>query len=96
MMPKLNLFNHEWRPDSRVQRGDGDGSVAFVDRTSPGRLDRWAIFSVPPLISSTLGVRRVPVPGGVIVVAVRWYLRYGLSYRGVEELLAERGSRWIT
>jgi transposase-like protein len=27
----------------------------------------------------------------VIVVAVRWYLRYGLSYRDVEELLAERG-----
>jgi transposase-like protein len=37
------------------------------------------------------------------VVAVRWYLRYGLSYRDVEELLAERGSdvdhvtvyRWV-
>jgi transposase-like protein len=27
----------------------------------------------------------------VIVVAVRWYLRYDLSYRDVEELLAERG-----
>jgi transposase, IS6 family len=27
----------------------------------------------------------------VILVAVRWYLRYGLSYRDVEELLAERG-----
>jgi transposase-like protein len=27
----------------------------------------------------------------VIVVAVRWYLRYGLSYRDVEELLVERG-----
>jgi transposase-like protein len=27
----------------------------------------------------------------VIVVAVRWYLRYGLSYRDVEELLAECG-----
>jgi IS6 family transposase len=27
----------------------------------------------------------------VIVVAVRWYLRFGLSYRDVEELLAERG-----
>ena len=27
----------------------------------------------------------------VIMVAVRWYLRYGLSYRDVEELLAERG-----
>jgi len=25
------------------------------------------------------------------VVAVRWYLRYGLSYRDVEELLVERG-----
>jgi transposase, IS6 family len=38
-----------------------------------------------------------------IAVAVRWYLRYGLSYRDVEELLAERGvtvdhvtvSRWV-
>jgi transposase, IS6 family len=27
----------------------------------------------------------------VITAAVRWYLRYGLSYRDVEELLAERG-----
>jgi transposase-like protein len=27
----------------------------------------------------------------VIAVAVRWYLRYGLSYRDVEELVAERG-----
>jgi transposase-like protein len=30
-------------------------------------------------------------PQEVISVAVRWYLRYGLSYRDVEELLAERG-----
>jgi transposase-like protein len=29
-------------------------------------------------------------PREVIAVAVRWYLRYGLSYRDVEELLAER------
>jgi transposase, IS6 family len=42
-------------------------------------------------------------PPEVITVAVRWYLRYGLSYRDVEELLAERGievdhvsvSRWV-
>jgi transposase-like protein len=27
----------------------------------------------------------------VITVSVRWYLRYGLSYRDVEELMAERG-----
>jgi transposase-like protein len=30
-------------------------------------------------------------PPDVIVLAVRWYLRYGLSYRDVEEMLAERG-----
>lgn len=30
-------------------------------------------------------------PREVIAVAVGWYLRYGLSYRDVEELLAERG-----
>src|SRR4030095_15114730 len=30
-------------------------------------------------------------PSAVIVLAVRRYLRFGLSYRDVEELLAERG-----
>jgi mutator family transposase len=30
-------------------------------------------------------------PPEVIVVAIRWYLRYNLSYRDVEELLVERG-----
>jgi hypothetical protein len=30
----------------------------------------------------------------VIVLAVRWYLRFGLSYRDVEELSA--ASTWIT
>jgi IS6 family transposase len=30
-------------------------------------------------------------PPDVIVLAVRWYLRFGLSYRDLEELLAERG-----
>ena len=30
-------------------------------------------------------------PPDVIIVVVRWYLRYALSYRDVEELLAERG-----
>jgi transposase-like protein len=30
-------------------------------------------------------------PPEVIALAVRWYLRFGLSYRDVEELLAERG-----
>ncbi len=30
-------------------------------------------------------------PPEVILLAARWYLRYGLSYRDLEELLAERG-----
>jgi transposase, IS6 family len=30
-------------------------------------------------------------PPDVIVLAVRWYRRFGLSYRDVEEPLAERG-----
>ena len=34
-----------------------------------------------------------PPPAVVIVLAVRWYLRFGLSYRDVEELLTERGDR---
>jgi hypothetical protein len=42
-------------------------------------------------------------PPDVIVLTVRWYLRFGLSYRDVEELLTERGvevdhvtvSRWV-
>src|SRR5512132_129210 len=44
----------------------------------------------PPSSSSSLGVRRLPVRPEVIVLAVGWCLRFGLSYRDVEELLAER------
>ena len=43
---------------------------------------------VPALRSSFAGFR---YPPDVILVAVRWYLRYALSYRDVEELLVERG-----
>jgi transposase-like protein len=32
----------------------------------------------------------------LILCAVRWYLRYLLSFRDVEELLAERGLERIT
>jgi hypothetical protein len=53
--------------------------------------------SVPPLVPPRSAFAGFPVPAGeVIVVAVRWHLRYGLSYRDVEELLAERGSRSTT
>ena len=37
------------------------------------------------------GFKGFRFPPEIIVLAVRWYLRYGLSYRDLEELLAERG-----
>jgi transposase-like protein len=40
------------------------------------------------LLSAPAGYR---FPREVIAIAVRWYPRYGLSYRDVVELLAERG-----
>jgi transposase, IS6 family len=38
----------------------------------------------------TSGFAGFRFPPEVILLAVRWYLRYGLSYRDLEELLAER------
>jgi len=53
--------------------------------------DGWEIEPVTArgAVSAFAGFR---FPREVIAVAVRWYLRYGLSYRDVEELLAERGT----
>ena len=47
-----------------------------------------AVITSRSVSSAPAGYR---FPREVIAVAVRWYLRYGLSYRDVEELLAERG-----
>jgi len=46
------------------------------------------VGSIQPPKSAFAGFR---FPPEVILIAVRWYLRYGLSYRDREELLAERG-----
>ena len=50
---------------------------------------------VRPVLPPPLAFTGFRFPREVIVLAVRsavrWYLRYGLSYRDVEELLAERG-----
>ena len=51
------------------------------------RTSRSSRQSIPPR-STFAGFR---FPPEVIVVAVRWYLRFSLSYRDVEELLTERG-----
>jgi transposase, IS6 family len=60
------------------------GTVALVDR---GGLETGPV-TAHRMTSVFTGFR---FPREVISVAVRWYLRYGLSYRDVEELLAERG-----
>ncbi len=41
--------------------------------------------------AGTVGVLRFRFPPDVIMIAVRLYLRYNLSYCDVEELLIERG-----
>jgi len=61
-----------------------DGTVALLDRG--GRED--GLVTSTGASSAFAGFR---FPREVISIAVRWYLRYGLSYRDVEELLAERG-----
>jgi hypothetical protein len=64
-------------------------TVALVDDSlRQAELMRRRHRRVPSPRSSFAGFR---FPREVIVLAVRWYLRYGLSYRDVEELLAERG-----
>ena len=62
------------------------GAVALVDCRWARQSDRG--ISSDSRSSAPAGYR---FPREVIAVAVRWYLRYGLSYRDVEELLAERG-----
>ena len=60
------------------------GTVALADR----RCLETGSVTTRAMTTSFAGFR---FPPEVISVAVRWYLRYGLSYRDVEELLAERG-----
>ena len=67
----------------RQARGT-DGTVALVDR---GWQETGSVTALRTA-SVFAGFR---FPPEVISLAVRWYLRYGLSYRDVEELLAERG-----
>ena len=57
----------------------------------PGTLTGCVDLPPPAHRSSRSAFAGFRFPPEVITFAVRWYLRYGLSYRDVEELLAERG-----
>jgi transposase-like protein len=47
--------------------------------------------SCPQIQPGSVAFAGFRFPPEVVLLAVRWYLRFGLSYRDLEELLAERG-----
>jgi hypothetical protein len=60
-------------PAVAVEPGRGSWSDASTSRRSHADRSAFAGFRFPP----------------EVITAIRWYLRHGLSYRDVEELLAE-------
>lgn len=62
-------------------------TVALTDQVSIGK--RLSVNRRSRAESTSFPEYRFPPD--VILLTVCWYLRYGLSYRAVEELLAERG-----
>jgi IS6 family transposase len=68
------------------------GSVALTDRSVAGEGGSMKRNRCPRLpVRMPSGFAGFRFPPEVILLAVRWYLRYGMSYRDLEELLAERG-----
>jgi transposase-like protein len=68
------------------------GTVALTDLLSGGdgvRMKRRRCVAQSTQLSAAFTGFRFPPE--VILLAVRWYLRFGLSYRDLEELLGERG-----
>ena len=73
-------------------KGTLGGSVALADHLGWGEavgMDRRR--ACPPIQLGSPAFAGFRFPPEVILLAVRWYLRFGLSYRDLEELLAERG-----
>jgi IS6 family transposase len=71
----------------KTQTRNSLGTVALADRVSRG--EGVLVSRRSCAESASFAGYRFPLE--VIMLAVRWYLCYGLSYRDVEELLAERG-----
>jgi transposase, IS6 family len=75
------------KSEDNVRRHCCIGRLAPVGETGAMRPHRYP-RPCPAPRSAFTGYR---FPPEVITLAVRWYLRFGLSYRDVEELLSERG-----
>jgi hypothetical protein len=67
------------------------GTVAFAVTAFEQRDCRHENSPPSSHSNSADRLRRLPLPDRGDHARVRWYLRFGLSYRDVEELLAERG-----
>jgi len=69
-----------------------DGAVALVAQAPVGETGAMRPHRYPrPCPAPRSALTGYRFPPEVITLAVRWYLRFGLSYRDVEELLSERG-----
>ena len=64
---------------------------AFIRRMIEAGLSREVISPAAHLLPPKSAFAGFRFPPEVIAVAIRWYLRFNLSYRDVEELLLERG-----
>ena len=58
---------------------NGSVALAWRNRTYVSVLEGWVMFKG----------RRFPV--AIILLCVRWYCKYGLSYRDLREMMQERG-----
>ena len=65
------------------------GRVTVASQTAIRTGPWWSVSASAARIAPAFAGLRFPAE--VIVVAVRWYLCFGLSYRDVEELLVQRG-----
>jgi transposase-like protein len=79
--------------DARFGRDPGHGAALLRSPRPPwsSETGRMRTRRPRPALVPRSDFAGFRFPPEVIVVAVRWYLRFGLSYRDVEELLAERG-----
>jgi transposase-like protein len=69
-----------------------NGTVALADRVLGGEgVEMRPRRPLVPSVVESSAFAGFRFPPEVILLAVRWYLRFGLSYRDLEELLAERG-----
>src|SRR5246127_5734361 len=71
-----------------IFRGKEVGRTEVLQLCRGGRIN-WADMVLAPSVAGLFKWRQFEPE--VILLTVGWYLRFSLSYRDVEELLAERG-----